>query len=123
MKNLKKAALSAVAAATVLCAASASADYTTTFTTSNMNPYNYDGAWGPGDCGWNMLGAGGSGYGGGASYAATKDCPYSSQSMSWSYNNSWNTYTVTIRQYGEPYCAHGTETVPVTTTEEVCAAP
>lgn len=122
MQIIKKGTIVSLCTVAMLSAASAFADYTTSFTTSSINPYNYDGAWGPGDCGWELLGTGGYGNSGGAGYGATKDCPYSNQTVSWNYNSS-GYYNVSVRQYGEPYCQHGTEQVPVTTYEERCAAP
>ncbi|MBU2985307.1 hypothetical protein KO528_08090 [Saccharophagus degradans] len=123
MKILKKGTISVIAIAAAFAASNALADYTTSFTTTSINPYDYDGAWGPGDCGWLMQGSGGSGgYGGGAGYRATKDCPYSYQSMSWSWSQTAQRYNVSIRQYGDRYCEHGTESVEETVIVEQCAA-
>lgn len=120
MKILKKGTISVIAIAAAFAAPNALAEYTTSFTTSTLNPYNYAGAWGPGDCGWSMQGAGGSGNGGGAGYKATKDCPYSSQTMTWT-SHYWG-YTINIRQYGPRYCQYGTVGVEETVIVQQCAA-
>lgn len=126
MKTLKTCTTSTLAIAALLFGASAMADYTTSFTVNSVNMHDYSGSWGPGDCGWSMTGAGGSGYGGGASYVATKNCPYSQQSLSWTYSgSSWASYyTVNIRQYGPANIVCEKELVPVVTTTyvEQCVA-
>lgn len=126
MKKLKTYTTSAIAIAAMLAGTNVMADYTSNFTTNTMNMSTYSGDWGPGDCGWNMTGSGGSGYGGGASYVATKDCPYSQQSLSWTLNSSswYSYYNVSIRQYGPENIVCETELVPVVTTTyvEQCVA-
>ncbi|WP_045859330.1 hypothetical protein [Teredinibacter purpureus] len=114
--SFKKSLISLIAAGAALTSVSA---FSATFTTSSMNIYNYDGAYGAGDCGWVVTGSGGSGYGGGASYVATKSCSHSNQSLSYTYHNSGNYYTVTITRSGSPYCENW-GTTQVVTNVDIC---